>query len=170
MLGRPRWLAYTAAIDRRRPALPADDVPQPHPRRTVAKTGTWMHADLLGLLSSRRANGRVRVNAIRYVAVWVSTAVAAISVPLAVAVVAAPPAHTAPGDDSGLSAIFAESCRLVQIAYNSGKPIADIDYNHAAAALASQWGISNSDGVMYIRHAVQSIYLQSNRMCFGGGW
>ena len=124
----------------------------------------------VGLRSRRTANGRGRVNALRYVAVWVSIAIAAISVPLAVAVVAAPPAHAAPGDDSGLSAIFGESCRLVQIAYNSGKPIEEIDYTHAAAALASQWGISTSDGVMYIRHAVQSIYLQSNRMCFGGGW
>ncbi len=86
------------------------------------------------------------------------------------AVVAATPAQAAPGDDSGLSAIMAESCRLVQIAYDSGKPIENIDYNHAAAALTSQWGISTHDGVMYIRHAVQSIYLQSNPMCYGGGW
>ena len=110
------------------------------------------------------------MNALRYVATGVNTAIAALSVTLAFAVAAASPAHTAPDDDSGLYAIFAESCRLVQIAYNSGKPIGNIDYNHAAAALTSQWGVSNSDGVMYIRHAVQSIYLQSNPMCYGGGW
>ena len=110
------------------------------------------------------------MNALRYVAVWVRTAIVAISVPLAFTVVAAPPAHAAPGDDSGLTAIFADSCRLVQIAYNSGKPIENIDYNHAAAALSNKWGISTPDGVMYIRHAVQSIYLRSNPMCFGGGW
>jgi hypothetical protein len=110
------------------------------------------------------------VDALRYAVRGVSTAIAAISVPLAFAVVAAPPAHTAPDVDSGLYAIFAESCRLVQIAYNSGKPIENIDYNHAAAALNSQWGISTSEGVMYIRHAVQSVYLQSNPMCYGGGW
>ena len=93
-----------------------------------------------------------------------------VSVPLAFALAAAPPSHAAPGDDSDLSAIMAESCRLVQIAYDSGKPIGNIDYSHAADALTSQWGIANSQGVMYIRHAVQSIYLQSNPMCYGGGW
>ena len=66
------------------------------------------------------------MNALRYVAVWVSIAIAAISVPLAFMVVAAPPAYTDPGDDSGLSAIFADSCRLVEIAYNSGKRIENI--------------------------------------------
>ena len=110
------------------------------------------------------------MNALRYAVIWVGAAISALTVPLAFAVMAAPPAHTAPGDDSGLSAIFADSCRLVQIAYNSGKPIENIDYNHAAAALSNKWGISTPDGVMYIRHAVQSIYLRSNPMCFGGGW
>ena len=110
------------------------------------------------------------MNALRRVVPGVGTATAALSMTLALAAVSAAPAHTAPGDDSSLSTIIAESCRLVQIAYNSGKPIENIDYNHAAAALTSQWGMSNSEGIMYIRHAVQSIYLQSNPMCYGGGW